>query len=141
MTGEAGGIDLVSQPGGQAGNDPGGADPLGENVGVEEVLLHELAESSGELVLALDEQRGVRDRQAQGTAEQGRHREPVGNGADHGGLGASLHEAQERPVGAGHGHGQEQHRDPHEETGGPTARGSQTARPQCHGLTVKLGHR
>src|SRR6516165_12835104 len=34
MTGEAGGIGPASQPGGQAGNDAGGADPLGQDVGV-----------------------------------------------------------------------------------------------------------
>ena len=98
LTGEAGGVGLVGQPGGQAGNEPAGADSLGQNIGVEEVLLHELAESGGELILALDDQRGVRYRQAQGTAEQSRHREPVRDAADHGRLGAGLHVVEESPV-------------------------------------------
>ena len=51
--GEVGGVGLVGQPGAQAGSDPGRADPLRQNIGVEEVLLHELAESGGELILAL----------------------------------------------------------------------------------------
>ena len=107
VTGEAGGVGLVGQPGGQPGNEAGGADPLGKNVGVEEVLLHELAEGGGELVLALDDQRGVRYRQAQGTTEEGRHREPVGDASDHGGLGAGLHVAEKDSVSAGRGHGYE----------------------------------
>ena len=66
VTGETGGVGLVSQPGCHAGNEASGADPLGKNIGVEEVLLHELAERGRELVLTLDDQRGVRYRQAQG---------------------------------------------------------------------------
>ena len=141
VTGEAGGVGLVGQPGGQAGNEPGGADPLGQDIGVEEVLLHELAEGGGELVLALDDQRGVRYRQAQGTAEQGRHREPVRDTADHGGLGAGLHVAEEGPVDAGRGHGHEQYRYPREERGGPPARGGQAARPQFRRLALECGCR
>ena len=55
VTGETGGVGLVGQPGGQAGNEASGADPLGKNIGVEEVLLYELAERGGELILALDD--------------------------------------------------------------------------------------
>ena len=95
--GEPGGAGLVGQPGSQAGNEASGADPLGEDVGGEEVLLHELAEGGGELVLAPDDQRGVRYRQAQGMAEEGRHREPVGDAADHGGLRAGLHKPRRIP--------------------------------------------
>ena len=141
VTGEAGGVGPVGQPGGQAGDQASGAYPLGQDVGVEEVLLHELAEGGGELVLALDDQRGVRYRQAQGAAEQGRHREPVRDAADHGGLGAGLHVAEEGPVDAGHGHGHEQHRDPGQESGGPPARGGQAARPQGRRLAPGCGHR
>ena len=63
VTGEAGGVGLVGQPGSEPGNEASGADPFSKNIGVEEVLLHELAESGRELVLALDDQRGVRYRQ------------------------------------------------------------------------------
>src|SRR5215467_12364850 len=38
MTSETSGVDPVSQPGDQAKNEAGGANPLGKNVGVEEVL-------------------------------------------------------------------------------------------------------
>ena len=107
VTGEAGGVGLIGQPGGQAGNEPSGAYPFGQDVGIEEVLLHELAESGGELVLALDDQRGVRYRQAQGAAEEGRHREPVRHAADHGSLGAGLHVAEQGPVGTSRGHAHE----------------------------------
>ena len=141
VTGEAGGVGLVGQPGAQPGNEVGGADPLGENVGVEKVLLHELAKSRGELVLALDDQRGMRYRQAQRAAEEGRHGEPVGDAADHGGLRAGLHVTKEDPVGAGRRHGHEQHRYPHQERGGPAARGGQTALPHCHRLALDRGHR
>jgi hypothetical protein len=123
LAGEAGGVGLVGQPGAQPGHEASRADPFGQDIGVEEVLLHELAEGGGELVLALDDQRGVRYRQAEGTAEQGCHREPVGHAADHGGLGAGLHEAEQGPVGAGRGHGHEQHRHPAEQGGGPPPRG------------------
>ena len=118
-TGEAGSVGLVGQPGGQAGNQADGANPFGENVGVEEVLLHELAKSGGELVLPLDDQRGMRDRQAQRTAEQGRHREPVCNATDHGGLGAGLHVTGEGPVGADRGHRHKQRRYRGKQSGGP----------------------
>jgi hypothetical protein len=127
--GEAGGVSLVGQPGSQAGNEASGADPLGENIGVEEVLLHELAKGGGELVLALDDQRGVRYRQAQGMAEEGRHREPVGNAPDHGGLRAGLHVAEKDPVPADRGHGHKQNRYPREEGSGPPARGGKPAGP------------
>ncbi len=141
MTGEAGGVGLVGQPGGQAGNEPGGADPLGKNIGVEEVLLYELAQSGGELVLAFDDQRGVRYRQAKGAAEESRHREPVCNASDHGRLGADLHVAKERPVDAGHGHGHEHNRYPCQKSGSPPARGGQAACPQFRRLTLERGYR
>ncbi len=141
VTGEAGGVGLVGQPGGQAGNEACGADPLGKNIGVEEVLLHELAESCGELVLALDDHRGVRYRQAQGTAEQSRHREPVCNASDHGRLSAGLHVAKNSPVHAGHAHGHEQNRHPRQQGGSPPARGGQAARPQFRRLTLDRRYR
>ena len=111
VPGEARGVVLVGQPGGQPGSEAGGADPLGEHIGVEEVLLDELAERRGELVLALDDHRRVRYRQAQRTAEQRGHREPVRDTADHGRLGAGLHVAEQRPVRADRGHRHEQRRD------------------------------
>jgi len=105
-------VKKARDPRSQAGHQARRADPLGENVSGEEVLLHELAEGGGELVLALDDQRGVRYRQAQRTAEQGRHREPVSHASDHGGLRAGLHVAEKDPVGADHGHDHKQDRYP-----------------------------
>jgi hypothetical protein len=127
VSGEPGGVALVGQPGRQAGGGLGRLDAVGEDVGVEEVLLDELAERGRELVLALDDQSGVRDRQAQGTTEQGRHREPVRDAADHRRLGAGLHVAEQGPVGACHGHADEQGRHHREERGGPSARDRQAA--------------
>ena len=141
VPGEAGGVGRLGQPGGQPGHEAGGPDPFGQNIGVEEVLLHELAEGGGELVLALDDQRGVRYRQAQRVAEQGRHREPVGHAADHGRLGPGLHVAEEGPVDTGRRHGQEQHRHRGEEGGGPPARGGQAARPLRHRLALEPRYR
>jgi hypothetical protein len=141
VTGDGGGVGRVGQPAGQAGNEPGGLDPLDKNVSVEEVLLDELTESGAELVLALDDHRGVRYRQAQGMAEESRHREPVGNAADHGRLGGGLHVAQSGPVGAGRGHGHEQNCYRGQESGSPSARGGQAAPTQFHRLAPGRGYR
>jgi arginine deiminase len=54
VAGEAGGVGRVGQPAGQPPGDPRRADPVGEHVRVEEVLLHELAERGRELVLPLN---------------------------------------------------------------------------------------
>jgi hypothetical protein len=141
VAGESGRVGLVGQPVRQAGHEPGGADPFGENVGVEEVLLHELAEGDGELVLPLNDQRCVRYRQAQGTAEKGRHGEPVRHAADHGRLGAGLHVAENGSVNASRGHGHEQDRDRREQSGGPPPRGSQATRSQCRRLALNRRNR
>jgi hypothetical protein len=141
VTGEAGGVVLVGQPGGQPGDQASGADPFGKNIGVEEVLLHELAKGGGELVLPLDDQRGMRDRHAQRVAEQGRHREPVRNAANHGRLGAGLHVAKESPMDPDRGHGYEQRRYRRKQRGGPPARDGQTACPQCHRLASERWYR
>ena len=141
VTGEGGGVGLVSQPGGQARNEPSRADPLADDIGVEEVLLDELAESRGELVLALDDQCGVRYRQAKGPAEQGRDREPVRDTSDHGRLGSGLHVAERSPVSAGYGHRHEHSRGRREKSGGAPACGGQAACSQLRGLMFGRGHR
>ena len=139
VAGEAGGVGRVGQPDGQPGHEVGGADPFGEDLGVEEVLLHELAQGGGELVLALDDQRGVRYRQAQRTAEQRRDREPVGDATDHGRFGGGLHIAEQGPVDADRSHGDEQHGNRAQQGGGPTARGDQAPLP--HGQRLGLVRR
>ena len=127
MPGDALRVGRRGQPGRQPRGDPRGPEPPGEDVAIEEVLLHELAEGGGELVLALDEHRRVRYRQAEGMAEDCRHREPVRHAADHGRLGPGLHEAEEGPVRADRGHDDEQDGHNAEEGGGPAARGGEPA--------------
>src|SRR5262249_47872956 len=106
MTGKAGGVVPVGQPGGQAGNEVSGADSLGKDVGVEEVLLHELAEGGGELILALDDQRGMRYRQGRGgggtgpppaPTPPGRRPWPPGRGPARGGGGSRGGGPRSRP--------------------------------------------
>src|SRR5690242_3837326 len=104
MTGEAGGVVLVSQPGGQVGNETSRTDSLGKDIGVEEIVLNELAQSSGEFVLTLDDQRGVRNWQPQRPAEQSRHGEPVHHATYDGRLGTGLYVAKDDPVGTSRGH-------------------------------------
>ena len=141
VTGEPRGIGLISQPGGHAGNEAGGADAVGKNISVEEVLLHKLAESGGELVLPLNDQRCVRYRQAKGTAKESGHREPICNTTDHGRLGASLHVAKKGPVDAGHSDDGEQNRYPCEECSSPPPRSGQAPRPQLRRFALDRGYR
>ena len=61
--------------------------PLGEHLAGQEVALHELAEAAADLVLALGDDRRVRDRQPERVAEQRGDGEPVGERADHRRLG------------------------------------------------------
>jgi len=138
---EARGVVLVGQPGAQPGSQPGRAEALGENIGVEEVLLHELPESRRELVLALDDHRRVRYGQAQGMTEEGGDGEPVRDAADHGGLGAGLHVTEQRPVDADRGHGHEQGGDRRQERRRPAAGGGQALRPQFQRLALDRGCR
>ena len=53
----------------------------------EEIGLHEFAQRGTDLVLAAGDNRGMRDLDSHGVLEQGRDREPVGEGADHAALG------------------------------------------------------
>jgi hypothetical protein len=141
VAGEAGGIGRIGQPAGEPPGDLGRTDAFGDDVGVEEVLLHELAERGGELVLALDKERGVRNRQAKRTAEQRRHREPVRDAADHGRLGAGLDVAEGGPVRADHGHGDEDDGHYREESGRAPACGGQPPHPQLHRFAPARGYR
>ena len=79
---------------------------------LEEVRLDELAEAPPDLVFALRDDRGVRDRDAEGVAEQRRHGEPVGEGADHAALRGRAHIAEPR-VAVLQGEGDDEH-DRHE---------------------------
>ncbi len=141
VAGEPGRVGRLGQPAAQARNEARRTDPLGQHLGVEEVLLDELAQGGGELVLALDQQRGMRDRQPQRAAEQRRHREPVGHPADHGRLGPGLHVAEQSPVGAGCGHGHEQRRHRDKKASGAPSRGRQALRPQGGRLALERRYR
>ncbi len=130
MPGETGGVILPCQPVTEARNHLVGSDPLGENISGEEIFLHELAQRGGELVLALDNQGRVRDGQAERAAEERRHREPVCDASDHGGLGASLDVAEESPVHARCRHREEQCSHRRQESGRAPAGGPQPPFPQ-----------
>src|SRR5699024_2889340 len=70
-----------------------GSDLRRHRLGVEEVRGHEGREARAERVLLARNDRGVRDRQAQGMAEERGDGEPVGDRTDHGGLGGSRDES------------------------------------------------
>ena len=71
--------------------------PFDDDVGGEEVLLHEGTERLAELVLAFADDGGVGDREAERVAEQRGHREPVGHATHHRRLGRSLDVAPPAP--------------------------------------------
>ncbi len=68
---------------------------VARDVGGQEALGDELLQALPEGVLALRHQRGVRDRQAERTAEQRGDGEPVGDRTDHRGLRARVHVPEE----------------------------------------------
>ena len=84
--GRAGDVELLHAPRDHARN--------------EEILTDEIGERLADPVLVTRDDRGVRDRQAERVAEQGRHREPVGEAADHRRFGERLHVARGRDIGA-----------------------------------------
>ena len=96
VAGEAVGVGGLGEPARHPVADVGGPHPLGDRVGGEEAGLDELAERLAELLLALGDDRGVGDRQAERVAEEGDHGEPVGQAADHRRLGGGLHVAEPR---------------------------------------------
>ncbi len=79
------------EPGAESAADADGAQPSADDVLGEEVLPDEVAEGGAELVLLGGDDRGVRDGQAQGMPEEGGDGEPVGERADHAGLGRRGH--------------------------------------------------
>ena len=68
-------------------------EPLVEHLAGQEVGLHELAERATDLILAMRDDRRVRDGDAEWMPEQRRHGEPVGQRAHHRGLGERSHVA------------------------------------------------
>ncbi|MEZ5233361.1 MAG: hypothetical protein R2749_11745 [Acidimicrobiales bacterium] len=87
VLGDDGGVARGHQPLGRPPRHVRRPQPFDDGVAGQEVLLHERAERTAELVLAGGDQGGVRDGQPERMAEQGGDREPVGQAPDHGGLG------------------------------------------------------
>ena len=87
---QAPGVRRIGQPLPQSLGHLRGRHPFADDLGGEEVLLDEAGQPLADLVLLVRDDRGVRDPQLERVAEQGRHREPVGQAADHRGLGRGL---------------------------------------------------
>ena len=89
--GDAFGIARFGQPRAQAQRNLRRLHLLRHHVGREEVVAHERSEARPELILLLSDDRGVRNRNAQGVLEQSCHREPVRESTDHPGLRGRAH--------------------------------------------------
>ena len=139
--------DLVDGPPGVLGygepaahpqRDRRGGGAVADDLLLEEVLPHELLERAAQLVLALRDQRRVRDRQPERVLEERGDREPVRDRAHHRRLGAGVDEAPE-PVLAErrdvHDRGQDQQAD------GERAHPAQALAPALVGIGVGRDHR
>ncbi len=109
-------VGRLGEPDSDPPRDAGRGDPVADDRLLEEVLAHELLEPPAEVVLALRDQGGVRDRQPERVLEESRHREPVRDRAHHRRLGAGVHEPEEPVAVPRHdvhhrGEQQEPHRD------------------------------
>ena len=67
-----------------------------DDFGAEKMHLDEFAEAGGDAMPVVRDDRGMRDRQAERMAEQGDHREPVGEATHRARLGKSREEAERR---------------------------------------------
>ena len=96
----------------------------------QEVLLHEGAQARADLVLLARDDRGVRDRQPERVPEQRGDGEPVGQRADHRGLGGGPHVADPGAgVPAEQHAGEEDERRPAEQPGGQPLHPGEVAGP------------
>ena len=86
------GVGRHEGPGRGPRRDVGGQNPVADDLLPQEVVTHEVLQAPGQHVLLLGDERGVRDRQTHRVPEQRRHREPVGDRADHRCLGAGVDE-------------------------------------------------
>ena len=93
------------------------AHPPRDHRGDQEILLEEAGERLADAVLVARDDRGVRDRQAERMAEQGGHREPVGEAADHRRLGERL-DIAERGICVLEARGREEDRGHHHQQAG-----------------------
>ena len=79
--------------------DAGGDEAVAGDLLSEEVVVDELLETAAEFILALLDERGVRNGQPEGVTEEGRDGEPVRQRADHGGLRGGVDVLQHGRVG------------------------------------------
>ena len=90
---------LLRRLGQEAAGRAGDVEPLHpprHHRGGEEIVLEEIGERVADPVLVARHDRGVRDRHAERVAEQGGHREPIGDAADQPRLGEGADEAPGR---------------------------------------------
>ncbi len=90
------GVSVVGKPRAGPLADLRPTQPLVDHLRGQEVRLDEVAQAPADVVLALADDRRVRDRDTERMAEQGGHREPVGERADHCRLGDSAYVADPR---------------------------------------------
>ena len=96
-------IPFVGQPITETFTDVGTGQAFVQHLARQEVGLHELAERATDLVLAMRNDRGVRDGYAERMSEERRHGEPIGQRADHRRLGEGpevdrpMHDAPAAP--------------------------------------------
>ena len=87
------GVHRLAEPAPEPLADVDGCQPLRQHFVGEEVALDELTEAAADLVLAVGDDRRVRDGDPQRMPEEGGDGEPVGECADHRRLGAGAHVA------------------------------------------------
>jgi hypothetical protein len=71
------------EPAGEAPAQLEAAEPLGDDLGCEEIALDEIAQPRADAIFAPRQDRRVGDGQTERMAEERRHREPVGKSAHH----------------------------------------------------------
>ena len=126
------------------------ADPAADlriaQLGLDDVRRHEILPNKGaepltELVFLARNDRGVRNLEPKGVAEQGRDREPVGQRTDHAGFGrgAQVPEPGWPPLGLAPPAGQEDHRRADQKAQRHGLHPAQVAQPLGVGLGVRAG--
>jgi hypothetical protein len=141
----------LGQPLAQARGDRRRLELRAHDVAAQELGLDELTEILADLVLAVRDDRGVRDRDAERMPEQRRHGEPVGERPDHAAFGERAHVRERGDLLLEREGEREEHRHEHERTEGdalhepqpPTAllvrRTEQGRRRRRHALILARG--
>ena len=112
------GVGRLGQPVAEAFGDLGAGESLTDHFRGQEVALHEVAEAAPDVVLALRDDRRVRNRDTERVAEQRGDSEPVGEGADHRRLGRRLDVADPRRLVLEHAGDDEHNGGEHQQTSG-----------------------